>query len=262
MFFVQSGSCNVIVDGVVKATRTRGDFFGEIALVYASERMADVVACDDCEVYALSRARFLTVAAQFPQIYQRLKDTGAERVERQGWSEKMKKDKMQRGVKLHPELEHNEWNVLVSFCDELLDAIALLPPDPSSSYSSHDLCDILEEVMACFEHTSFVAGQLIVPKGTSELGINLVCTGAAVIEKGGSRTEMTAGSHMGLITLFFTGTALHEVCAGESGAGVWSLHRAQVMKLCENFPFLQDALRDKALAQTRDIAKFPHLSTV
>jgi len=83
IFFVQSGRCNVIVDGLVKATRSRGDFIGEIALVNASERMADVVAEDQCEVYSLSRARFMTVAAKFPQIYHRLKQTSTERVERQ-----------------------------------------------------------------------------------------------------------------------------------------------------------------------------------
>ena len=51
----QSGHVNILVDGVVKARRSRGDFIGEIALIFACDRMADAVAVDDVEVYSLSR---------------------------------------------------------------------------------------------------------------------------------------------------------------------------------------------------------------
>jgi hypothetical protein len=53
---------------------------GEIALVYASERMADVVATDDIEVFALSRQRFLTLATQYPELYNHLRKAASERI--------------------------------------------------------------------------------------------------------------------------------------------------------------------------------------
>jgi len=53
------------------ATRKRGDFVGEIALVYASMRTADVIAADDVEAYALSRPQFLKVAKRYPKIFER-----------------------------------------------------------------------------------------------------------------------------------------------------------------------------------------------
>jgi CRP-like cAMP-binding protein len=46
---------------VIKARRKRGDFIGEIALIFACSRMADVVAVGEVEVYSLARRDVLKV---------------------------------------------------------------------------------------------------------------------------------------------------------------------------------------------------------
>ena len=140
MFFVQSGNFQVLVDGRVRATRTRGDFIGEIALIYATERMADVVAGDDdVEVFVLSRPRFLTVAMQFPELYEHLKTGAAERVRRQGWQNRMQtRDIAGTGDAVEPReavssppggrlaADEEEIDSLVPFADLLRETLAVL----------------------------------------------------------------------------------------------------------------------------------------
>ena len=140
MFFVQSGNCQVLVDGRVRATRTRGDFIGEIALIYATERMADVVAGDDdVEVFVLSRPDFLTVAMQFPELYEHFKTGAAERVRRQGWQNRMQtRDIAGTGDAVEPReavssppggrlaADAEEIDSLVPFADLLRETVAVL----------------------------------------------------------------------------------------------------------------------------------------
>ena len=140
MFFVQSGNCLVLVDGRVRAMRTRGDFIGEIALIYATERMADVVAGDeDVEVFALSRPRFLTVATHFPELYEHLKTGAAERMRCQGWQHRMqRRDMSGAGDAAEPReaassppggrvaADEKDIDSLVPFADLLRETVAVL----------------------------------------------------------------------------------------------------------------------------------------
>jgi len=75
----QPGGCMyIIVDGAVRvvhraegrefhlATLTRGDFFGEIALVDQGPRSADVIAIEPCTVLALEQSVIRALAGVYP----------------------------------------------------------------------------------------------------------------------------------------------------------------------------------------------------
>jgi len=54
------------------ATFTRGDFFGEMAFLDKGVRSANAVADSPVEAYAMSRARFEAMAAEFPRPAQKV----------------------------------------------------------------------------------------------------------------------------------------------------------------------------------------------
>lgn len=59
MYIVESGECDVIVEGVgTVAQKGRGDWFGEMALLHGSKRTATVAAKDDCKCLELGRSDF------------------------------------------------------------------------------------------------------------------------------------------------------------------------------------------------------------
>jgi CRP-like cAMP-binding protein len=67
-FLIDSGEAQVTVDGELRATLTAGDYFGEIALLTASERTATVTATTDLHCYALTPWDFRELVESNPSI--------------------------------------------------------------------------------------------------------------------------------------------------------------------------------------------------
>ena len=74
LYIVKSGSASVTLSsksdeiGVVLGDLKAGDSFGELALIDAKPRSADVTATEPVECYVLSRDDFLAVLDEHPQI--------------------------------------------------------------------------------------------------------------------------------------------------------------------------------------------------
>jgi CRP-like cAMP-binding protein len=59
-YVVEDGELEIRRDGVFQLTRTRGDYFGEIALLRDVPRTATVTASTDVALYALERDVFIS----------------------------------------------------------------------------------------------------------------------------------------------------------------------------------------------------------
>jgi len=70
MYFISRGSVEIVSEDAktVYATLSEGSFFGEIALLFSSERTASVRAASYCDLYTLDKFTFDTVLAKFPEI--------------------------------------------------------------------------------------------------------------------------------------------------------------------------------------------------
>jgi CRP-like cAMP-binding protein len=89
MYFVNWGECSVQGGGATLATRTPGEFFGELALTMAQERMADVLAQGTCELFELSRSDFREIIKKYPHVYKRIAAVGTARVKREDWTDRL-----------------------------------------------------------------------------------------------------------------------------------------------------------------------------
>ena len=69
MFFLSSGSVEVLVSGAVVATLHEGSPFGETALLLNEKRNASVRALSYCDVYKLSKTHFDTVRGHHPEFH-------------------------------------------------------------------------------------------------------------------------------------------------------------------------------------------------
>lgn len=74
MYFIISGMLDVQKDGKQINLLKGGDFFGEMALFSNKPRIATVTARSYCNLYKLGRSTFETIAAEFPEVLQQLKD--------------------------------------------------------------------------------------------------------------------------------------------------------------------------------------------
>ena len=81
MFFISRGHVEIVSeDGKnVFATLTDGSFFGEIALLFSSERTASVRASDYCDLYTLDKETFDNVLSKFPNIAAQVHQMAEER---------------------------------------------------------------------------------------------------------------------------------------------------------------------------------------
>ncbi|MGE4056117.1 MAG: cation:proton antiporter, partial [Vicinamibacterales bacterium] len=71
IFFISSGACEVSVKGR-RITLGPGDFFGEMALLSAGRRSADVTAVDYCQLLTLDPADFWGFVSRHPSLRDRL----------------------------------------------------------------------------------------------------------------------------------------------------------------------------------------------
>lgn len=81
MYFISRGNVEIVAeDGVtVYATLSDGAFFGEIALLFSSERTASVRAKDYCDLYTLDKYTFDNVLAKFPEVALQVQQMAEER---------------------------------------------------------------------------------------------------------------------------------------------------------------------------------------
>jgi CRP-like cAMP-binding protein len=79
-FLVQSGEAEVTVQGEPRATRTAGDYFGEIALLIGSERTATITATSELHCFGLSPADFRAIVEANPTVAWKVMLSMAERL--------------------------------------------------------------------------------------------------------------------------------------------------------------------------------------
>lgn len=84
MFIIQSGQVKIskVVDGneVTLAMLSKGDMFGEMALLENKPRSASAIATDDCQLMVVNRQNFDQMVATQPQLIARLTTTLSERL--------------------------------------------------------------------------------------------------------------------------------------------------------------------------------------
>ncbi|KAL2912093.1 hypothetical protein HK105_208446 [Polyrhizophydium stewartii] len=81
MFFIASGTLEVIVGGTARAKLSPGLFFGEIALLYGRmRRTASVRAVTNCILYSLSRPDLNTVLECNPKMADKMRKVAEERL--------------------------------------------------------------------------------------------------------------------------------------------------------------------------------------
>lgn len=69
MYFIRLGEVSVSLDDQVITYLSQGSYFGEIALLLTSHRVADVTATKNCELYSLKRDDFSHVFKNFPEAH-------------------------------------------------------------------------------------------------------------------------------------------------------------------------------------------------
>lgn len=81
MYFISRGKVEIVSeDGkTVFATLSDGSFFGEIAILFSSERTASVRAADYCDLYTLDKFTFDNVLTKFPDVAKQIHTMAEER---------------------------------------------------------------------------------------------------------------------------------------------------------------------------------------
>jgi CRP-like cAMP-binding protein len=81
MFFISSGSVDVVSEdeSIVYATLTTGQFFGEIAILFSSERTATIKAKEYCDMYRLEKETFDHVLERYPEFEKQIKELADKR---------------------------------------------------------------------------------------------------------------------------------------------------------------------------------------
>jgi CRP-like cAMP-binding protein len=83
-FLIEQGTAQVLKDGDQVAELLPGDHFGEMAILGAGRRAADVVAATPMKLLVLFGTEFRRLEATFPQVARRLETTMRERAEALG----------------------------------------------------------------------------------------------------------------------------------------------------------------------------------
>jgi len=81
MYFISRGTVDIIApDGkTVVNTLTKGDFFGELALLFVQPRTASVRAVDYCDLYTLDKDTFDHVLARYPEFAAHIREEADKR---------------------------------------------------------------------------------------------------------------------------------------------------------------------------------------
>lgn len=120
MFFISRGKVEIVSeDGqTVFATLSDGSFFGEIALLFSSERTASVRAADYCDLYTLDKFTFDNVLAKFPEIGRQVHAMAEERRQK-SVSERRAPDQIEPETAIIEKLqvEYDKGRVLIDWQD-------------------------------------------------------------------------------------------------------------------------------------------------
>jgi len=82
MFFLGKGTVEIVgPQGQIWAQLSSGSFFGEVALILNSKRMASVRTKEICEVYILHKQDFDNVLSRFPEAKQKIKEEAEKRTQ-------------------------------------------------------------------------------------------------------------------------------------------------------------------------------------
>lgn len=79
-FVIVDGEAEVTKDGTRIATRTGGEFFGEIALITTTKRTASVTATTPLRCFILTRGEFRRVLDENPSVQRKVMEALAERL--------------------------------------------------------------------------------------------------------------------------------------------------------------------------------------
>jgi CRP-like cAMP-binding protein len=81
MYFISRGKVEIVSEdgNTVFATLSDGSFFGEIAILFSSERTASVRAADYCDLYTLDKFTFDNVLTKFPDVAKQIHTLAEER---------------------------------------------------------------------------------------------------------------------------------------------------------------------------------------
>ncbi|KAJ3078732.1 hypothetical protein HDU99_000406 [Rhizoclosmatium hyalinum] len=93
MYFIQSGTVNILMNGRLVACLKEGSFFGEVSLIANVPRTATVQAASNCTVYSLSSKDFSGIIAEFDDMKERVDQIYKDRMEKI----KIEKEKKARG---------------------------------------------------------------------------------------------------------------------------------------------------------------------
>lgn len=86
MYFISRGSVRVVSgdEQTVYATLTDGQFFGEIALLLATERTATIRANDYCDIYRLDQDTFNRIIERYPDFAEHIREHAEQRRQEMG----------------------------------------------------------------------------------------------------------------------------------------------------------------------------------
>ena len=84
MYFISRGKVEIVSEdgATIFATLSEGGFFGEIALLFSSERTASVRAAEYCDLYTLDKFTFDNVLQKFPESAEQVHIMAEERQQR------------------------------------------------------------------------------------------------------------------------------------------------------------------------------------
>ncbi len=120
MFFISRGKVEIVSEdgATVFATLSDGSFFGEIALLFSSERTASVRAKDYCDLYTLDKFTFDNVLAKFPEIARQV-HAMAEKRRQNSVSEQRSPDQIDAATAIIDklQLEYDKGRVLIDWQD-------------------------------------------------------------------------------------------------------------------------------------------------
>ncbi|KAJ3324451.1 hypothetical protein HDV06_006862 [Boothiomyces sp. JEL0866] len=81
MFFIASGTLEVVVNNVAVAQLSPGQFFGEIALLFGNmKRTASIRATSSCNLYSLSRSDLNFILEVYPEMAEKMQKIAEERI--------------------------------------------------------------------------------------------------------------------------------------------------------------------------------------
>ncbi|ORY49941.1 camp-binding domain-like protein [Rhizoclosmatium globosum] len=82
MFFIQTGTVNILTNGRLVTSFKDGAFFGEVALIANIPRTASVQAATNCTLYSLSSSQFADIISEFDDMKSRVDQIYKDRMEK------------------------------------------------------------------------------------------------------------------------------------------------------------------------------------